>query len=409
LAISQSGRTHLHQREFVIDAVAARIVCGDKNLLLKTFKKQEMSAKVEDSHGANNSVQRIIVIGASSGGFEALKKIIRGLPADFETPVFIVWHMGPEVFGVLPQVFNRENKILAAHAYDKEPIKPNRIYVAPPDHHMLIEDGMVRVTRGPKENRFRPAVDPLFRSAAFSHGNFVTGVILSGSLDDGTAGLWTVKHYGGVAIVQDPADAEVPSMPESAIREVKVDYCLPVSDIAQVLVRLSKEPVERTEFVRDNQTKKEIEIAGGKNAMEKGNLKFDELTPYTCPECHGVLSRLHNDRIVRYRCHTGHAYSTDTLIAAISENIEDSLYSAIRGIDESVILMNHIGDHYAEINNPKLAAIYFQKAKEADERSQLVRKAVRDHEHVNRNKLEHQLLKTPTGENTGDVKEKKQH
>ena len=168
------------------------------------------------NHSTGNTKHRIIVIGASAGGFEALKKIIRGLPADFNAPIFIVWHMSPDIPGVLPYVLSNQNTIVAAHAFNGEEIKPNRIYVARPDHHMLIEDGKVLITHGPKENRFRPAVDPLFRSAAYAYGNRVIGIILSGALDDGTAGLWTVKHYGGIAIVQDPKDAEVSSMPENA-------------------------------------------------------------------------------------------------------------------------------------------------------------------------------------------------
>jgi two-component system chemotaxis response regulator CheB len=271
---------------------------------------------------------------------------------------------------------------------------PNRIYVAPPDFHLLLEAGIVRITHGPKENRFRPAVDPLFRSAAFSYGNRVIGVILSGALDDGTAGLFTVKKHGGITIVQDPLDAEVSSMPESALREVSIDYCVPASEIADLLVSLSKEPIQQMEVMKDEQTKKEIDIAAEESAMEKGILKFSELSPYTCPECHGVLSRLHDEKIVRYRCHTGHAYSADTLMVAISEKIEDSLYSAIRGIEESIMLMNHIGDHYAEANHPKLAAIYFKKAKEADERSKLVRKAVMDHEQLSKGQLIQQVGET---------------
>ncbi len=347
----------------------------------------------KNKEAQKNPEQRLIVIGASSGGFEAIKTIVKNLPADFETPIFIVWHMSPDIRGIMPQVLNRENKIYTAHAYDKEPIEPHRIYIAPPDYHMLIEDGKVRVTRGPKENRFRPAVDPLFRSAAYACNSRVIGVILSGALDDGTAGLWAVKEYGGIAVVQDPSDAEVASMPESALREVNVDYCVPVAEMADLLVRLSKEPFKKMEAIKDEQTKKEIEIAAEAEGIERGELKFTELTPYTCPECHGVLSRLHNDHIIRYRCHTGHAYSTETLMLSISEKIEDNLYSAIRGIDEIVMLMNHLGDHYAEANHPKLAAMYFQKAKEADDRSQLVRKVVKEYEQVSKNKLELEFSK----------------
>ena len=268
----------------------------------------------------NTSGQRIIVIGASAGGFEALKKIVKELPADFNAPLFIVWHMSPDIRGILPQVLNRVNSIYAAHAYDREEIKSNRIYVAPPDYHLLLEEGTVRVTHGPKENRFRPAVDPLLRSAAYAYGSRVIGVILSGALDDGTAGLWTVKHYGGTAIVQDPMDAEVPSMPENAIREVNVDYCVGVSEIAKLLVRLTKQPVKKEEVMKDEQTKKEIEIAAEENALEKGLMNLGELTPFSCPECQGVLSRLQNNNIIRYRCHTGHAYSVaDALMTSITD------------------------------------------------------------------------------------------
>jgi two-component system chemotaxis response regulator CheB len=349
---------------------------------------------VEENEETENSDlrsgQRIIVMGASTGGFEAFRKITKDLPPNFDAPIFIVWHMSPDTHGILPDVLNSENTIYAAHAYDKEEIKPNRIYIAPPDHHLLIEKERVRVTRGPKENRFRPAIDPLFRSAAYTYGNRVIGVILSGALDDGTAGLWTLKHYGGIAVVQDPMDAEVPSMPQHAMREVKVDHCVTISEMTDLLVRLSKEPIENVDFMKDEQTKKEIQIAAEESAMEKGVLNFGELTPFTCPECHGVLSRLHNDNIVRYRCHTGHAYSVDALMTSITEKIEDSLYSAIRGMDESIMLLNHIGDHLAESNQPKLAALYFRKAKEAEARSQIVRKTVLNHEQLSRDLLSHQ-------------------
>ncbi len=349
----------------------------------------------QDKKRGDNGViegQRIIVIGASSGGFEALKKILRGLPADLNASIFIVWHMSPDVPGILPQVLNRINKIYAAHAYNGEDIKPNRIYVSRPDHHLLIRNGKVRITRGPKENRFRPAIDPLFRSAAYTYTNRVVGVILSGALDDGTAGLWTVKQYGGIAIVQDPLDAEVSSMPRNAMRQVKVDHSVPVSEMASLLVRICKEPLtEKSGVMKDEQTKKEIEIAAEENALEKGLMNFGELRPFTCPECHGVLSRLYNGDLVRYRCHTGHAYTVDALMASLTEKVEDYLYNAIRGMDETIILLNHLGDHYAEANQPQLAALFFKKAKQAGDRSQLVRDAVMAHEQLSKDALEKEV------------------
>ncbi len=339
--------------------------------------------------------RNIIVIGASAGGFEACKTIVSNLPPIIDAAIFIVWHMSPDVRGVLPRVLSRVTNIPVAHAYDQEPVSTNRIYVAPPDHHMLIEDGHVRVTRGPKENRFRPAVDPLFRSAAYSYSNRVIGVVLTGALDDGTAGLWTIKHYGGIAVVQDPNDAEVPSMPENAIREVAVDHIVPLRVMTSLLVDLSQEEVEVNKGVMkiDEKTKVEIKIAENDSAFDAGIMEFGSLTPFTCPECHGVLSTLKDGDRVRYRCHTGHAHSADSLLTSITENIEDSLYSAMRGVEESMMLLNHMGDHFAESNQPRLAALYFQKASEAAARAQLVRQAVLSHEQLSKDSLWQQAEK----------------
>lgn len=329
----------------------------------------------------------IIVMGASAGGLDALKTIFAKLPAGLPASIFIVWHMSPDIRGVLPQILNIYHDYFAAHAVDREPIERGRIYVAPPDHHLLIEKGHIRVTRGPKENRFRPAVDPLFRSAAYHYGPRVIGVVLSGALDDGMAGLWTIKHRGGVAVVQDPADAEVPSMPENAIREVAVDHILPAAGIPEMLARLSREeieiPNEANMGIDDKETQKtesEIRIAMEDDALKAGIFGLGELSPYTCPECHGVLSAITEGKLKRFRCHTGHAYSTDALLASVSENIEESLWSAIRGIDECIILLNHMGDHLAEVNQPKLAAHYFKKANEASRRNDLMRQVVTSHE-----------------------------
>jgi two-component system chemotaxis response regulator CheB len=231
----------------------------------------------------------------------------------------------------------------------------------------------------------------------------VIGVVLSGALDDGTAGLWTIKQRGGIAVVQNPLDAEVPSMPENAIREVAVDYSVPVAEMARLLVRLSKEQIiETSEIVmeEDEKTEIEIRIAAEDNAFESGVMKLGELSPFTCPDCHGVLMVLKDGKLKRFRCHTGHAFSADTLLATVTENIEDSLYSAIRGVEESIMLLNHLGDHFAETNHKKLAALYFQKAQEAEQRAQLVRRAVLSHEQFSKDSL---LLQA--GDENGDAGE----
>ncbi|WP_347879328.1 chemotaxis protein CheB [Hymenobacter defluvii] len=329
--------------------------------------------------------RNIIVIGASAGGFEAIKQLVAALPADLDAAIFVVWHMSADVTGMLPQVLNRQNTLLATNAIDNEPISCNRIYVAPPDKHLLLEKGIVRISRGPKENRFRPAVDPLFRSAAESYGDRVIGIILSGALDDGTAGLWTIKSRGGIAIVQEPAEAAFPSMPESALAAVEVDYRVPIAKMATLLVRLTAETVtEASEITMEEQRKTAIEtrIAAQNPALQQGILTLGTPTPYACPDCHGVLVAITDGDIIRYRCHTGHAHSADSLLATITEQIEDTLWSAIRGVEESILLLNNLGDHYADKNQPKLAAMYFKKAQEAECRAVIVRQTVFSHEQL---------------------------
>ncbi len=334
--------------------------------------------------------RNIIVIGASAGGFEVIKQIVAGLPASLEASVFIVWHMSADIRGILPEVLNKQQTLYAANAIDKEPIKPNRIYVAPPDRHLVIERDHVRVTRGPKENRFRPAIDPLFRSAAYAYGPGVIGVILSGALDDGTAGLWAIKSRGGIAIVQDPSDAQVSAMPSNALREVAVDYALPAIGIAPLLEELSAEEIPQYNFpyMESNEIKKEINVILQEGSADEAILQLGELTPYTCPECHGVLSAIKEGMRIRYRCHTGHAFSADSLLEALTENIEHSIWNAIREMEESVIFLNHMGDHLAEINQPHLAAIYFKKANEVMERIKLLRQAVIAHEQLNTDSIQ---------------------
>jgi two-component system chemotaxis response regulator CheB len=181
------------------------------------------------------TVKRLVVIGASSGGIDTLRTIISGLPDAFSAPIAIVIHTSPESPGVIPDILRRITRRPVSQAYDRQRIEAGHIYVASPDCHLLIEPGRLRVTKGPREHRFRPAIDPLFRSAAQVFGPAAIGVILTGNLDDGTAGLWAIERLGGTTIVQDPLDARVPSMPEHALAHVAVDYVVPSSRIASLL------------------------------------------------------------------------------------------------------------------------------------------------------------------------------
>ena len=187
--------------------------------------------------------KQVVVIGASAGGIEALRKLVGGLPANFSAPICIVLHTSPRAPAVLDAILRREGPLPAVNVHGRQRMHPGHLYVAPPDCHLVVEPGLVWGTKGPRENGFRPGIDPLFRSAAQVYGPGVIGVILTGNLDDGTAGLWTVKQLGGIAVVQDPADAMCPSMPQSALQHVRVDHSVPLSDLPPLLVHLTTEPV----------------------------------------------------------------------------------------------------------------------------------------------------------------------
>src|SRR5687767_6103725 len=320
----------------------------------------------------------IVVIGASAGGMEALQKLVSRLPARLPASLFVVWHLSPGLKSILPSVLNKSGPLPAAHPQDGDRIEPGRVYVAPNDHHMLLEKGYVRVTKGPKENRFRPAVDPLFRSAAYVYGPRTIGVVLTGALDDGTAGLWTIKLRGGTAIVQEPAEALIRSMPLNALDNVAVDHKLPAAEIGALIGRLVREQAPaapRVPEIENEKTERELRIAKERDALEEGLMNFGELSPFTCPECHGVLSMMREGKIVRFRCHTGHAFSSDALLASNGEELEARLWDAVRASDESVILLNRLGEEFAKSGNTAAAEKCFDEAREAHERSRPVREA----------------------------------
>ncbi|MGH9941171.1 MAG: chemotaxis protein CheB [Pyrinomonadaceae bacterium] len=322
----------------------------------------------------------IVVVGASSGGIDALRTLVGGLPKDFAAPVFVVLHTSPQSPGVLGDILERAGPLPAANAEDGERIQPGRIYVAPPDYHLLVEPGTVRVTRGPKENRFRPAVDPLFRSAAQVYGPRAIGVIMTGNLDDGAAGLWAIKRLGGTAVVQDPHEALYPSMPHNAMNYVSVDHCLPMAEIAPLLARLTSAPAEEEgAYQVPEEMEIEIRIAKEEKSKDAGVLKLGDPSLYTCLECHGVLLQLKEGEHIRFRCHTGHAYSADSLLADINEKVEDSLWNAIRAVEEGVMLMRQMGQHLSE-HNRSAAEQVIQKAQEAQRRADLVRSVVMEKE-----------------------------
>ena len=297
----------------------------------------------------------VVVVGASAGGVEALQALVAGLPAGFPAAVLAVLHVPAHSPSRLDEILDAAGPLPVAVAEDGAPVEPGRVLVAPADRHLLVEgDGAggarVRVTRGPKENRHRPAVDALFRSAAYACGPRVVGVVLSGMLDDGTAGLWAVKDRGGLALVQAPADAQFPSMPESALAHVAVDAELAVADLPALLCRATAAPLAHvavggpSDGEPSETLRVETRIALEGNGLQQGVMDLGPISGNTCPECHGVLVRVEEGPVARYRCHTGHAFSLQTLLAGVNGEIDRTLWSAVRAIEERILLLRETAE-----------------------------------------------------------------
>lgn len=292
------------------------------------------------------SIPRIVVIGASAGGIEALPRIVGRLPPDFPSAVCVVLHTSPDSPGVLEGILDRAGPLRATSARNLEPLRDGHIYVAPPDYHLMLEPGRVRVTKGPQENLFRPAIDPLFRSAAQVYGPAAIGVILTGNLDDGVAGLWAIKRLGGITVVQDPAEAAFSSMPLSAVAQMKPTHIVRLDEMAPLLTQLVATPVHEGVAVVNEDIDIELKIAKEENPQDAGVERLGEPSRFACPECHGVLLQLLEERRPRFRCHTGHAYSIESLLAGINEGIEDALLNAIRTLEEGSRYLRHMAGHF---------------------------------------------------------------
>jgi len=293
----------------------------------------------------------------------------------------------------LPSILSNSGELHAIHPKDGQRIEPGFIYVASPDHHLLIADSHIAVKRGPKENGFRPSIDALFRSAAYSYGPGAIGVVLSGALHDGTSGLWTIKHQGGIAVVQDPYDAQYASMPRSALEYVDADYRVPATEISPLLARLAQEPLEqanRKEIEKDFEERiaTEVHIAAETNVSQKNILELGEISPFTCPECHGVLVRIKEGRLSRYRCHTGHGFNEDALLEGVMQSTGEMIWQVSRGVQETVMLLEHMGRHIRDAGDPERGEKFFAKARDLDRRASRFLELAREHESLSENKLE---------------------
>jgi len=289
------------------------------------------------------NARRLVVVSASAGGLDPLRTILSGIPDTFPAAIGIVLHTSPESPGLAPEILDRVSRIPVTTAFDGQRLEAAHAYFAPVDRHLVVEPGHLRVIRGPREHRFRPAIDPLFRSAAQVFGSAAIGVLLSGNLDDGTAGLGAISRLGGTAVVQEPGDAAFPSMVTTAIERLNVDYVLPASGVADLLARLTAEPEKGGPTDVPAQIGIEVDIAKEENPRVAGLEKIGKPSPFACPDCSGVLLEITEGGRIRFRCHTGHACSAESLLAAMNDGVEGAMMAAVRALEEAALLMRSVG------------------------------------------------------------------
>lgn len=327
----------------------------------------------------------VVVIGASAGGVEAVARLVRDLPADFPGAVFVTLHFPAYSTSVMPRILERAGKLKAKHPDDGERIAAGHIYVAPPDKHLIIHRKRIRAVRGPRESGNRPAIDPMFRSAAVFHQGMVVGVVLTGNLDDGTAGLVAIKRRGGTAIVQDPADALFPSMPTSALDHVDADWVLPLDQIGpkinEVVEQLAAAPVavgtgadaEEAMTVDERETEyDEINLS----VIEEVAQHPGRPSQFGCPDCGGVLWEIHDGELLRFRCRVGHAWSADALMARQMEQLDSALWVSLRALEESASLNGKMAERARQRGNDVLAAKFDRDARSIERRAGVIRDAI---------------------------------
>lgn len=323
----------------------------------------------------------IIVVGASMGGVEALSALVAQLPGDLPAAVLVVLHLATQQKSVLPQILSRQGPLPAHHPEDGEPLKPGHIYVAPSDRHLVVEPGKVRMVKGPKENGHRPAVDTLFRSAARAYGPRVVGVVLTGALDDGTAGLLAVKKQGGVTVVQDPTDAFCPDMPRSALEYVAVDHCVRLRELGALLERLVALPV-KLRSAKPSPPSRRMNAEVKSMTIETRTLageppEYDgEPSHFSCPDCGGVLFEMEDDGLLRFRCRTGHGYTSEALAAGQQTGMDEALWAALRALEENAALSRRMAARARERGHGQSAQRFDERAQGTEAQVLLLRGAL---------------------------------
>jgi two-component system chemotaxis response regulator CheB len=286
----------------------------------------------------------VVAIGASRGGAEAIGRLLGTLKTDLDAALFVSTHLAPHGPRHLARMLAPSTAWHVAEAEQGQKIERGRVYVAVPDHHLVIHRGHVALSRGPRENGHRPSVDVLFRSAAIAYGSRTIGVVLTGALDDGTAGLMTIKRHGGAALVQDPHEAKAPDMPRSAAEHVPVDAVLPIEELARAIeAQCEKRTHARVLLGVDDTARYEVAIAEMDPEVLLAPSTPGKPTRFTCPECTGVLSELEEEGVTHFRCQIGHAYGVEGLLEAQDHAVETALWTAMRALRERLVLLQRVG------------------------------------------------------------------
>jgi len=320
----------------------------------------------------------LIVVGASAGGVEALQTLVAALPLDLPATVLVVLHLPSAGVDALGAILNRAGPVAARRAEHGDILETGRILVARPDHHLLVVDGAVALSRGPRENGHRPAVDVLFRTAARARGPRVASVVLSGALDDGAAGSVAVVGRGGVALAQDPNEALHSGMPVACVRASGAQ-ALPVKDLADRLVELAVTEADVTALAAPSDlTERETAMAGMDSESIESVDRPGVPSGFSCPDCHGVLFHLEEGRMQRFRCRVGHAWSMDSLLAQHGQAVEGALWMALRSLEERAALSSHLSEHARQRSRPITAAQFAEQATEARSAAELIRRMLVD-------------------------------
>lgn len=297
----------------------------------------------------------VVVVGASAGGLKAISALLAATSNVSDIAIFVVLHVAKNSSGaVITELLQKATPLTCYLAKNNQPIEAGSVYLAPPDCHLVVKAGHMRLVKGPPENRWRPSIDVLFRSAAVAYNSNVTGIILSGLLDDGTAGMTAIKRCGGVCIVQEPEEAEYEDMASNVLQRIEVDYRVPVADVGYILDDLFSQPLRLPTAVPED-------ILSEANMTEHMTSKVEHLekigtrSNYTCPECGGSLWSIDKDAVKRYRCFTGHVFTESLLLDEQSEQVEESLWASIRMMEEKRDLLLTTARSYQLIENADMA------------------------------------------------------